>query len=222
MFIGCLVDLFAEGLSIRNAKDKIYEHAAKMLTSEVRGILKSKSAISPVPTTSPSPEAVPRKPLKTILKKDSSPTWSNGHTKSDSSEDEGMSSEETSSKSDDLNKKTYKFSGKEEILRDEDFTNEKENLKKAVREDIETVNNKRNKDVLDNVRMKVDECVKEMDIKNRIRKHLEEVQQMSSSTEGTPQTSDGESSGGREVKRIIGNEAVARRRQAALNRQKEK
>ena len=37
----------------------------------------------------------------------------------------------------------------------------------------------------------------------------------------TPPTSDGEtsSSGGREIQRIIGNEAVARRRQAAISKQ---
>lgn len=178
MLIGVTVtSLLLGGLKIRAVKDTMYEHAKKMLTSEVRGILKSKSAVSPVPTSSPSPESeFPQPTLKT-----------NGHS---SSEDEGVSSEDSGADSSESDGKK-KNSG-----------SEKENAEECV--------------------VKKDESdVCEYEVKSKVRKHLEEVQQMSSS-EGTPQTSDGESSGGREVKRIIGNEAVARRRQAAINRQKEK
>lgn len=200
------------GLSIRATKDKIYEHAAKMLTNEVRGILKSKSAISPIPTSSSSSETAPN-----ILKESSFAT--NGH-KHDS-EDEGVSTEETSSGSDSLtrDKPTIKSVNKNGSKnRDRDSSNEKENNRE---DNIEAVNNKKNRDMSDNIKLKVDECMKELEVRNKIRRHLEEVQQMSSS-EGTPQTSDGESSGGREVKRIISNDAVARRRHAAIYRQKEK
>lgn len=170
-----------------------------MLTSEVRGILKSKSAVSPIPTSSPSPESEHPKDLITILKKDS-----NGFNQS-TSEDEGVSSEESSAEtSSDENKLKI---DKDKKVRDKGSSSEKEN---AI---LEMLNNKKNKDVISELNL---------EIKSKVRKHLEEVQQMSSSTEGTPQTSDGESSGGREVRRIIGNEAVARRRQAAINRQKEK
>lgn len=188
-------------------KDKIFEHATKMLTSEVRGILKSKSAVSPIPTSSPSPESEFPKVLKTILKKE------NSLHNSSSSEDEGVSSEdstEDSSESEEKNKK----------IRDKGSSSEKENTN--ANSVLERVNNKRNKEGSDNDSFYSDVNLRDFEVKSKVRKHLEEVQQMSSSTEETPQTSDGESSGGREVKRIIGNEAVARRRQAAINRQKEK
>jgi hypothetical protein len=53
----------------------------------------------------------------------------------------------------------------------------------------------------------------------QLHRQIEELQRLSASP--TPPTSDGEtsSSGGREVRRIIRNEAVARRRQAALAKQ---
>lgn len=191
-----------------------------MLTSEVRGILKSKSAVSPIPTSSPSPENEP-KLITTLLK----PENSNGFNDS-SSEDEGLSSESSETSSND-NKKQESGSEKENTQQidvknkknvvisgikiseinyevDEKFT-----VDKKVNINEVDVINKRNLDV---------SVLSEV----KVRRHLEEVQQISSSGEGTPQTSDGESSGGKEVKRIISNEAVARRRQAAINRQKEK
>lgn len=184
------------GLPIREVKDKILEHATKMLTSEVRGILKSKSAVSPIPTSSPSPENE-SKLITTILKSESA----NGFQDS-SSEDEGVSSEstetsDTDDKKDELDEINFKVPTFK-ISKENSFS-EKENQV--------LVNNMKNVQIFSEV---------------KVRKHLEEVQQISSSTEGTPQTSDGESSGGREVKKIISNDAVARRRQAAINRQKEK
>lgn len=199
------ITLSIGGLSIHDVKDKMYEHAAKMLTSEVRGILKSKSAVSPVPTSSPSPESE-TKSVPNILTKES-----NGLHHS-TSEDEGVSSEESSADTSESDEKPK--IGKKD--KDKGSSSEKENVldENSV---MEKVNNKKNKDILEHCSE-----IRESEIKSKVRKHLEEVQQMSSSTEGTPQTSDGESSGGREVRRIIGNEAVARRRQAAINRQKEK
>ncbi|XP_068083498.1 supervillin [Anabrus simplex] len=62
---------------------------------------------------------------------------------------------------------------------------------------------------------------KDLTYQKKVRRQLEELQHLSSATETTPPTSDGDtsSSGGREVRRIIRNEAVARRRQAAINKQ---
>lgn len=195
----------------------MYEHAAKMLTNEVRGILKSKSVISPVATSSSSPESEPPNP-----KSKSNPNPLNGHNRknnaNNSSDDD--EAEETSSASENISARDSKCK-KDRLKQRECSSNEKENNCAAADANVETLNRKNRNRGASEMKLKVDECMKELEIRNKVRRHLEEVQQMSSS-DGTPHTSDGESSGGREVKRIIANDAVARRRQAAINRQKEK
>lgn len=217
---------------MQEMKEKIHDHAAKMLTSEVRGILKSKSAVSPIATNSPSPEYNPESTVfPTILKNNISKEFRNKQ--NSSSEDEGVSSESSSESSENENngkidKKNDSSNSEKENSYNEIERNNKKNVNISVfmsseselsnenlgyvHHDFEVLN----KSVIEN---EVFSDNKEFNI---VRKHLEEVQIIDSSTEGTPQTSDGESSGGREVKHIISNEAVARRRQAAINRQKEK
>lgn len=198
---------------MRAVKDKIYENAAKMLTNEVRGILKSKSAVSPIPTSSPSPESESAKAVS-ILK--SSPA--NGFHNS-SSEDEGVSTDSAETSDSDTKNEENKGSSSEKENSNEV---ESENKKNAlVSEEVRGLVEEKENGV-EVKKVSVLSEVIDVEVKSKVRRHLEEVRQVSSSTEGTPQTSDGESSGGREVKKIISNEAVARRRQAAINRQKEK